>query len=489
MYRVLIVDDEFPFLQSLKMYDWSSNDCICVGQASNGKEALTKCMNLAPHIVITDINMPVVDGITFLSHVHEKYPEIQVILLTVYQNFEYARSAIEYGACAYIVKDMDYSNQLTQALKKAISAYCINSQGADKRENLLHKSGHIIVLNNDEIDGPQKEDLSDFLQKEYEALVTVYCPNRYQTMTQLISEVDSLPEIIRETAGIIVRNNACFEILLNADIKHIRSFLTKLFSEKWKRFVTDSLLVSYGACQPGVIHYLSCHQENMNAIDQAFYEEHSTFRIVPGSRVECKPIPPYEINSWSEELELVYRKDGDIRNMFVNITNRCKEQSYRPKEIKQAFHQMLSRCELSYATKSDDQAHQMLTESYHMKQLVDVIAKAISNLKKEQSNYSYIVNQAVDYMMSNLNTQGLQLSDVSEFVGMSPGYLSKKLKEETGSTFQELLIKMRMEKAFRLLTNSNKKVYEVAEIVGYDNYRSFANAFSNYYHKSPKNLQ
>lgn len=80
----------------------------------------------------------------------------------------------------------------------------------------------------------------------------------------------------------------------------------------------------------------------------------------------------------------------------------------------------------------------------------------------------------------------LQLAQVAEYVCISPGYLSKKLKDEAGQTFQEMLIRMRMEYAAEVLKNSGRKVYEVAEMVGYENYRSFAAAFSNYYGVSPK---
>ena len=85
MYRVLIVDDEIPFLESLANFNWEKYECECIGKATNGEEALNKCMEILPHIVITDINMPLLDGLSFLSKLHEIFREIEVILLTVDQ--------------------------------------------------------------------------------------------------------------------------------------------------------------------------------------------------------------------------------------------------------------------------------------------------------------------------------------------------------------------------------------------------------------------
>ena len=87
MYRVLIVDDELPLLERMRTFDWAAQDCLCVGEASSAEEALRFCRLWTPHIVVTDINMPVMDGLTLLARLREAFPSMQVILLTVYQEF------------------------------------------------------------------------------------------------------------------------------------------------------------------------------------------------------------------------------------------------------------------------------------------------------------------------------------------------------------------------------------------------------------------
>ena len=92
-------------------------------------------------------------------------------------------------------------------------------------------------------------------------------------------------------------------------------------------------------------------------------------------------------------------------------------------------------------------------------------------------------------MTEHLNEPELSLGDVAKHVSMSSGYLSKRFSDETGKSYQQILTKLRMEKAVQLLSEKRMLVYEVAEQCGYTNYRSFAKAVANYYGKKPKSFQ
>ena len=105
MTRVLIVDDEKYVRMGIKEEtDWSLIGCEVVGEASNGEEALALAEETRPDLVISDIRMPKMDGITFAERLLEKYPNTKVIFLTAYDEFEYARKAIRLGISDYILK-------------------------------------------------------------------------------------------------------------------------------------------------------------------------------------------------------------------------------------------------------------------------------------------------------------------------------------------------------------------------------------------------
>ena len=92
--KVLIVDDEMPVRQELAAYPWEKFGCRLVGEAKNGKEALQFCLDLEPDIVISDIAMPVMSGLELTRELQKLYSNIQVIILTGYEDFEYMMAAL-----------------------------------------------------------------------------------------------------------------------------------------------------------------------------------------------------------------------------------------------------------------------------------------------------------------------------------------------------------------------------------------------------------
>ncbi len=105
MYKVLIVDDEPIILEGLKMsVRWKDFDCEVAGTASNGLEGLEMVKKVHPDILISDISMNNMDGLTMVAAIVSENPDIQVTLLTGYRNFEYAQTAIRLGVTRFLLK-------------------------------------------------------------------------------------------------------------------------------------------------------------------------------------------------------------------------------------------------------------------------------------------------------------------------------------------------------------------------------------------------
>jgi len=103
--NVMIVEDQYHFRKGLvKMIESSHHNWNVVSEASNGQDALKMLEAHQPNLILTDIRMPVMDGIEFVTKVREKYPKTQIIILSGYRDFEYARSAIKLGVIDYLVK-------------------------------------------------------------------------------------------------------------------------------------------------------------------------------------------------------------------------------------------------------------------------------------------------------------------------------------------------------------------------------------------------
>lgn len=105
MYRVVLVDDEQIILQGLmKVFPWQEYDCTVVGTATDGAEGLRLIRNVQPHILLTDIRMPNLDGLSMVSALKSEFPRMAICVLTAFRDFDYAHQALHLGVCRYLLK-------------------------------------------------------------------------------------------------------------------------------------------------------------------------------------------------------------------------------------------------------------------------------------------------------------------------------------------------------------------------------------------------
>ena len=121
MYRTLIIDDEQSVHQAIRLLvDWKGIGLSEPESASNGLEALEKMAALRPDIAFVDMNMPLMDGVDFLSRATVEYPETRFIVVSGYDSFSFAQAAIRFNVVDYLLKPID-ADELERALSRAIS--------------------------------------------------------------------------------------------------------------------------------------------------------------------------------------------------------------------------------------------------------------------------------------------------------------------------------------------------------------------------------
>ena len=121
MYRVVLVDDERLIVRGLStVIPWAELGCEVAGTAYDGVGGLELIRSIRPDIVMTDIRMPNMDGLTMLAAIRSEFPEIQMSVLTAYRDFEYARQAITLGVCRYLLKPSNL-DELQEAVKLMVS--------------------------------------------------------------------------------------------------------------------------------------------------------------------------------------------------------------------------------------------------------------------------------------------------------------------------------------------------------------------------------
>ena len=146
--KILIVEDEFLLRQGIKnLVHWEQEGFQVVGETNNRKEALQLIESLHPHLVITDIVMPIMDGIELTGIIQERYPEIKVVVLSSYSDFEYIKSAMKNGAEDYLLKPTMNPDSLLKAVQSAAAK--LNLAAFQKQQTFRNrwcKNGFLALL-------------------------------------------------------------------------------------------------------------------------------------------------------------------------------------------------------------------------------------------------------------------------------------------------------------------------------------------------------
>lgn len=169
MYRVLIAEDEDIIRKGLVYsVQWADMDCTIVGEARNGIEGMELIKKMKPDILIVDINMPVMDGIEMIRQTYEEY-NYSAIILSGYSNFEYAKSAIHYGATDYLLKPLK-REELMKAIENAKEKLRIYETWLVQKQEARELKGVRLVTRaeeNGENDDIVKE-LLKFIEEHYQ---------------------------------------------------------------------------------------------------------------------------------------------------------------------------------------------------------------------------------------------------------------------------------------------------------------------------------
>ena len=146
MYRVVLVDDERLIVRGLSsVVPWQELGCEVAGAAYDGKTGLELIRTVKPDIVLTDIRMPNMDGLTMLAAIRSEYPEIQTAVLTAYRDFDYARQAITLGVCRYLLKPSNLE-ELKEAVRLMVSRLeTLPARKEEPEEETVRAAGNHLV--------------------------------------------------------------------------------------------------------------------------------------------------------------------------------------------------------------------------------------------------------------------------------------------------------------------------------------------------------
>lgn len=526
MISVLVVDDEAIIREGIiKSIAWDQYNIKIAGEASNGREALKIALNVKPDIVIADVRMPVMDGLELSKQLKEIMPSVKLIILTGYGEFEYAKKAIEVKVSDFILKPIGAEElvEIVLRLKQEILLEKKLAEDIASHEMLLQENIPIIQgrLINKLISASYTISEKEEILNSAQLLDMDLSGPRFQVFIIAIDDYffrvgsqppgkkeiifDAILNIARETLseytkGFICRNEmGLFVGLFSTKSYH---FNVVKMCKKIQRLISEHLKLSISIGIGNECKDLFCvcesYKEALDALRNRIYRGKNVVIHINDIAKDSRSDTIIGLQNCIEEEKelLVYIKLIDVEkindllnrlfdrlisiqadyNSIKNITlnfilvafkgvdemginiEECMEIQFDPfKEIER------------YETIEDLKAW--------VKNVIEKLMDIIDSEKNEK--YKSIVKFGLDYIIKHFD-EPLTLTVIANAVHVTPNYFSRIFREETGERFLEWLNKYRIEKAKELLSDISMKTYEVAEKVGFNDYKHFSYNFKKY---------
>lgn len=495
--KVLMVDDELPirrwFEKALK--DVTQVRAELVGIASNGGEALSIFREKDPDIIFADIKMPVMDGLTLLRLVKQERPATQVVMVTSYDEFAYAKESIAQGAFDYILKTEVTAQKLGEILLRAQAAR--RDSSAEKAAISLRFSQEIFLnrLLSGESTVCNQEEMSrhGIMLREHAMFAVAFQTNRFDPDDLMEAFLNTSVEHVcyypyQKNLVVALANTACIDQLAFQN-QVIFQFANKISQCFGSPVGVSGLYYKYERL-PAMI------AGSVTALNLSFYNSNPQRVYYAQDASSFRQVEPF-LRQWEEEL-LATLRDGGLKalpgQMERVMDYIARETPGDVEGVKQFFSRVMTNLYIMDSpnhlklTEQLSRLHTDIRQSESYAQLRGHISRLISALVDEQepqpSRYCAAITKAVAYINKNY-AQIQSVAEVASHVELNSDYFCHLFKRDTGVTFTQFLNQVRINQAIWLLNNTTLKTYEVAEQVGYANQGYFSKLFKQRFHMTP----
>ncbi|MEG1805321.1 MAG: response regulator, partial [Clostridia bacterium] len=522
-YSLIIADDEENIRTALiNAVDWSEIGFEIVGEASNGIEALELIEKLEPDLLVSDIKMPFMSGIDLVRAARDIRPNMQIVFLTGYDHFEYAKQAIKYNILEYLLKPLSKSDivtEFTNIRKKLDEKFGeildVNEQNDLKRENM--SLGKTLYFN-----AMLEGDLDDYVAKEnFENLgMKIPYDAKAKGLRYVLCLIKGVSEIKSKNDEVV------FKQLYN---------VVKIVSEKYfpcECFVFGKCIVVL-ACEKEVAltKYLKFMSKDIvlsskRVVETSVYVGVSGFfdEINAIAKASEEALDALSYIDKSDEQIIHYsdiatgKEDALLEGMVAKFDEKLK--SGDEKQVEEYIDEVFKYINANKLSQSEFNAYIMEIlfmnfktlrtiniEAEETNKLVNqfVFNKPKAELEREikklsleiaaninnqrQKTVDILAESAWDIIQQEYSNPEMSLNILSERLHVSPNYLSSLIKKSKGDSFVNLLTEVRMTKAKDMLLMTNKKIMEVAEAVGYADQHYFSYCFKKHFKTSPNKIR
>ncbi len=514
MIKVFIVEDEPLILRTIKqMIEQTHNSFKVVGEALDGQKALEGIENLKPDVVFTDIKMPIMDGLTLVSRLHEQKSNIITVVLSGYQEFEYARKALQLGVSDYLLKPLSPTS-LKSLLNKIYDD--IHTKICEQQLETLKK----IIFNS----------LST-LEMESEKLMQLFDFNEYHYMLLCSGSFCTFScSWITPAKDFWIKNNLQDHIGRHMNGKNSYWILDgEHGNEKIVILgISDNSNVEARNIIIGIHNELNSFDFPITSVAGAIGNDISRVgTLIQRSRITLnKSIRFAKSSLVFDEAKFETQQDEDLNMPDANTekTLNILIKNFQVERLKQELHKLLDLCEkksfkqltlerlikhllnlfyISLGSISDSRTveidmeiNELLSNSTSYRSLYEGITFIIDDLFRTQKlkiesddSQKALVDKIEQYIKSNFCNQ-ISLQNLSDNFGMVPPYLSRVYKKVKGISPNDYIERLRIEKAKELLMIEPPLVLkDIAETVGFNDRFYLSKVFKSVTGKTPSEFR
>ena len=518
MLKVLLADDEMLVRVGIKSsIAWSDYGFELVGEASNGLDAWRLIEETEPDILITDIQMPKLDGLGLLAKIKESGRDIRTIILTCHSDFDYAKQAIHYGVKDYVLKLSMTPDELLAILLElkdelsqrpaAASRPAAHVNSAELRQLFLYK------LQSGALDGREA------LAEQLEALALPLVLDRLVAMRLILETHAAAPaekglplatenlccnlleEWLRKSrnGALFSLDKAEFFLLINspADLEQSAAEIQGLLKKYLNLSVSIGISAPHG---PDDAHLL--WEEAEAALERRFFTGGGACTCYQACAHLLSSLPPvYDYDTERNLAELLSRADrAQVETLLFPLLSSICASSGTKRRCMDRLDEVLAT--FSHTAKRFGGTRQEFCREYHCQweeelhalefssaiipwfaKLIPDFCDYLTRCRNRQYRSEIVLIQ--DYIKQHYSEK-ITLDFAASYVFMSPSHFSKLFKKSTGKNFVDYLSEIRIEKAKRLLLESTLLIYQISEQVGYTSFNYFTKVFKKYTGLTPE---
>lgn len=532
MYKVIMADDHMPVLEYLKVkLPWQQLGLELLAICSDGEEALQACKHLPPDILITDIGMPIMNGLELIEEARKINPGLKTIILSCHEEFHYAQQAVKLNVNDYILKETLRIEQLLDILRQLILQLQREKAIQSDHQKLQAVVSHGLsslktTFLQSLIDQPvwdetewekRAESLGIRITSGYRYLPVLCMPERFSDLEDRFGGAHQVRFVVENALNESVQTADHFVLTLNERTYYILYPYPKSIKVNIMDMITGDLLkvqkLFLRNIKIGVSFYIGEGFDSMTTFKRQiiFMLNIKTLRFYSGEQLILKAQP---METTGDELFVHYIEAvNDIRNgiqlddadllksTLKKWLKHIELQRYPVDAVRGWVLKIVSDMELKYSVMQHfltNYSAELLQQKIYAIDTLDhlgdwlfhfLVDKMDSIRGNKDCSIRKEVAEAQRYVRMHLNEK-IVMDEMARRLNLNPTHFSRIFKKETGETFVEFVTKRKMEKAQELLDKSNQSIEQIAQELAYDNasyfnklFRAFSGMSANEYRK------